>query len=199
MATASDTPKPRPGADEQRKVILNAGVDLFIQRGSQAVSVSQICKHAQVSRDTFYRCFSDKDTLIAQLYQTSVNDHIETITGSLELDYSNPQWLHSAVAQSIDAILEQHKIAQFLFVESADPSSPAYTAVQNAYSKAARRMQSWCKDNSRRVPSKEYLLSLLVATQWLVHNAITQGMSTREINKAKAATEELYTAAFNHF
>lgn len=198
MAATNAKRKPRPGIEEQTKLILNAAVDLFITFGSQAVSVSDICKQAKVSRDTFYRCFDDKGSLISQLYQTSVNAHIETTIGSLELDYSNSEWVHRAFDVTIDAILEQHKIAQFLFVESADPNTPAYKAVQKAYGKAALRMQKWCKESGRRVPSKEFLLSLLVASQWLVHNAIVQGMTTREVNKAKQAAEELFTAAFSN-
>ncbi|MEZ5501200.1 MAG: TetR/AcrR family transcriptional regulator [Halioglobus sp.] len=61
----------RPGLEEQRRLILAAAVDLFSVHGSKSVCVSDICKAAGVSRDTYYRCFTDKDSLIDQLYQTS--------------------------------------------------------------------------------------------------------------------------------
>lgn len=187
----------RPGQEEQRKIILDAAVEEFSTRGGQAPTVSDICKRAGVSRDTYYRCFADKDALIAELYQTAVNDHIETVLGSWELDYSNQVWLHEVFDKTIDAILEQHKVAQFLFVESADPRSHAYRVIHQAYDKAVVRMRSWSRKRYGKAPSREFLVSLLVATQWLVHNAILNGMSKREINKAKAAAEALFFAAFS--
>lgn len=195
--TLTKATKKRPGLEEQRKVILDAAVDLLSTRGGKAVSVSDICKNASVSRDTYYRCFADKDTLISHLYQTSVNDHIEAVLISWDMDYNDQQWLHKVFDKTIDAILRQHKVAQFLFVESADPNSHAYQVIHKAYDKAARRMQRWCRENNETVPSREFLVALLVATQWLVHNAIIAGMRKQDINKAKAAAEQLFYAAFS--
>lgn len=199
-AVAANTPvkgaKKRPGLEEQRKIILDAAVDLLSTRGGKAVSVSDICKNAKVSRDTYYRCFADKEALVSHLYQTSVNDHIETVLASWDMDYNDQQWLHQVCDKTIDAILQQHKVAQFLFVESADPGSDAYQIIHKAYDKAARRMQRWCRDNNETVPSREFLVALLVANQWLVHNAIIAGMRKQDISKAKAAAEQLFFAAF---
>lgn len=189
--------KKRPGPEEQRKIILDAAVEQFSTRGCNSPSVSDICKQAGVSRDTFYRCFSDKDALISELYQTAVNDHIEVVLGSWDLDYSNQQWLHAVCDKTIDAILDQHKVAQFLFVESADPNSHAYRIIHQAYDKAVVRMRSWSRKRYGSAPSREFLVSLLVASQWLVHNAILTGMSKREVDKAKKAAEELFFAAFS--
>lgn len=189
--------KKRPGLEEQRKLIMAAAVDLFSVHGGSAVSVSDICKGAQVSRDTYYRCFADKDTLIDELYQTSVNDHIESVLKAWDLDYNNQEWLHRVFDQTIDAILQQHKVAQLLFIESADPNSHAYHVIHKAFDKAALRMQRWCKDAYGRSPSREFLVALLVAVQWLVQNAIASGMKKRDIDKAKVASEQLFHAAFS--
>lgn len=189
--------KKRPGMEEQRKLIMAAAVDLFSVHGGSAVSVSEICKGAQVSRDTYYRCFTDKDSLIEELYQTSVNDHIESVLTAWDLDYNNQEWLHRVFDQTIDAILQQHKVAQLLFIESADPNSHAYQVIHKAFDKAARRMQRWCKDAYGRSPSREFLVALLVAAQWLVQNAIASGMKKRDIDKAKMASEQLFHAAFS--
>ncbi|MCB1690431.1 MAG: TetR/AcrR family transcriptional regulator [Halioglobus sp.] len=197
-SAAQQSRRKRPGMAEQRKRIRAAAVDLLSVHGSNGVSVSDICKRARVSRDTYYRCFTDKDALIDELYQTSVNDHIETVLNAWDLDYNNQEWLHRVFDQTIDAILEQHKVAQLLFVESADPNSHAYRVIHKAFDKAARRMQRWCKASYGMSPSKEYLVALLVAVQWLVHNAITSGMKKRDIDKAKAASEQLFHAAFSN-
>lgn len=190
--------KRRPGMEEQRKLILAAAVELFSTRGSNSVSVSDICKAANVSRDTYYRCFADKDTLIDELYQTSVNDHIEAVLSASDLDYSDQAWLDRVFDETIDAILLQHKIAQLLFIESADPRSPAHRTIHNAFDRAARRMQRWSRTTYGESPSREFFVALLVAVQWLVHNAIVSGMGKRDIEKAKAASKQLFHAAFSN-
>nr|WP_281388668.1 TetR/AcrR family transcriptional regulator [Litorivivens lipolytica] len=174
---------------------MEAAVELFGERGAKGVSVSQICQRAAVSRDTFYRCFADKDAVIYQLYQSSINDHVESVLKSWELDYSNRAWLEEVCNRTVDGILAQHKIARFLFVESADPESHAAEVINRAYDRAARRLQRWCRQNQQSVPSREYFVALLVATQWLVHNAINKGMAPREVTKAKEATVQLFYAA----
>lgn len=197
MSRAAVAPKTRPGIGQQRDTICAAAVVLFVERGVGAVSVSEICRYAGVSRDTFYRCFTDKDALVEHFYQTSVNEHIRQVVDSWRLDYSNPVWLHEVFDNTIDAILREHTVAQFLFVESADPQSPAYKVIHKAYQHAVRRMQRWCRQNDLEVPSKELLFSLLVAAQWLVHNAIVEGMKPRHVAKAKAASEQLFYAVFS--
>lgn len=189
--------KARPGVTQQRQTICAAAVVLFVERGVSVVSVSEICRQAGVSRDTFYRCFTDKEALISHFYQTSVNEHIERVVDSWRLDYSNPVWLHEVFDQTIDAILHEHTVAQFLFVESADPRSPAYKVIHKAYTHAVKQMQGWCRKNGNEVPSNELLFSLLVAAQWLVHNAIVEGMKPRHIARAKAASEQLFFAVFS--
>ena len=175
-------------------MIAAAAIELFGSRGGRAVSISDICKAAGVSRDTYYRCFADKEALLAYLYQTSVNEHIESVLGAWNLDFSNRQWLQQVTADTVDAILRQHKVARFLFVESADPDSPAYRIIHDAYDKAARKMQRWCRQRGRDVPSREFLVAMMVATQWLVHNAILAGLGKREVDKAKEAAGRLFYA-----
>ncbi|GAB5449812.1 MAG: hypothetical protein Hals2KO_01400 [Halioglobus sp.] len=189
--------KKRPGLEEQRRIILEAAVELFSARGSRTVSISDICVQANVSRHTYYRCFTDKDELIRLLYQTSVNDHMEAISGAADVDYSDPLWLHRAFEYTIDAILEQHKVAQFLFVESSDPNSHAHTVINEALDKVVLRMQRWCMSHYGQQPSKVFLKSLLMASQWLVQNAIESGMDRKVIAESKQAAEQLYYAAFS--
>lgn len=196
-AAAAGRARKRPGVEEQRKVILDAAVALFAARGTSATSVSDICKRAGVSRDTYYRCFSDKAALIRQLYQTSVNEHMEAVIGATDLAYDDPDWLHKVCDQTIDSILEQRRVAQFLFVESADSNSVAYQVIHTAYDRVARRMQRWCKARYGQAPSREYFKALLVAAQWLVHDAIIKGMGERDIANAKRSAELLFHGAFS--
>lgn len=186
----------RPGVDEQRKVITQSAVSLFGDKGSSATSVSDICKAAGVSRDTYYRCFSDKDTLISYLYESSVNEHVLAVLNPELMDYEDKDWVSKVSEQTVDAILEQSTIAQFLYLESADPNSYAHQLINEAYDKSALRMQQWAEQQFGHAPATEYFKSLLFATQWLVHNAILAGMTKPQVAIAKQSVKQLFYGAF---
>lgn len=188
--------KNRPGIEKQRECIVQAAVALFASKGSSAVSVSDICKAAEVSRDTYYRCFSDKDTLISHLYESSVNEHVVAVLNPDLMAYEDEDWVSQVSEQTVDAILERSTVAQFLYLESADPHSTAHRLINEAYDIAASRMQQWAQQQFGHAPAIEYFKSLLFATQWLVHNTITSGMTETQVQIAKQSVKQLFYGAF---
>lgn len=200
MSTSENSKRKRsrPGIEQQRKIILAAAVALFADKGSAAVSVSEICRRADVSRDTYYRCFPDKASLLAALYDESVNQHMAAVMAQPALDYSDHRWLHKVCDDTIDAILEQHDVARFLFVEAADPQSPAASVIQQAYDQVARRMQDWYRTKHAAAPELPYFKAVLVAIQWLLHDAINRGLDKDSIDVAKTSAEQLLFVALNN-
>ena len=196
VSKANGKARNRPGIETQREIIVQAAVTLFANRGSSATSVSDICKAAEVSRDTYYRCFSDKDTLISHLYESSVNEHVLAVLNPDFMDYEDEDWVSQVSEQTVDAILERSTVAQFLYLESADPNSTAHRLVNDAYDKAALRMQQWAGQKFGHAPALEYFKSLLFATQWLVHNAILSGMTEPQVQIAKQSVKQLFYGAF---
>lgn len=197
-AASKDTPtvRNRPGVEAQREVIVQAAVALFANRGSSVTSVSDICKAAGVSRDTYYRCFADKDSLISHLYQTSVNEHVLAVLNPDLMNYGDEDWVSQVSSQTVDAILERSTVAQFLYLESADPNSTAHRIINQAYDIAAERMQHWALEQFGQAPAMEFFKSLLFATQWLVHNAIVSGKTPEQVDIAKQSVKQLLYGAF---
>jgi AcrR family transcriptional regulator len=189
----------RPGVDAQRRAILDAAVGLFRARGAAAVPVAEICQRAGVSRDTFYRSFADKPALLEALYDSAVREHMLAVVQAADVDFADPRWLHAVVGRTIDSILQNADVAQFLYIESADPESIAYALVNEAYDRVAARMRRWCRQRHGEAPPAEYFKALLAGTQWLVHDAIIRGQGPREIARAKQAAEMLYLRAFSGF
>ncbi|MFO0547310.1 MAG: TetR/AcrR family transcriptional regulator [Polyangiaceae bacterium] len=192
--------KKRPGVEEQRRVILDAAVDLFIEHGSRAVSVAQICERADVSRTTFYRCFDDKEQLILRLYQDSVKGPTETwILGNLQRAGGDVDWIRSAIDQLLDAIFENPKIAELIFVESSDPRSPAHEIVRASYEETTKSIERWLGQFTSVLPSRVFIQSILVANQWIAHNAIRQGLTEKSKAEAKDATFRLASSVFQYW
>ena len=188
--------KRRPGPERQREKIVEAAVDLFIERGVEAVSISEICVGADVGRQTFYRCFEDKDSLIAHLYQHTINEHIEAALERMSANPMDDQWASAVIEQVIDAILEQPKLAMLLYVEATKPGSLASEVTDAAMEKAARVIRSWFSQEMGEKPSKSYVKSLLAATTWLVHNAIVAGRSKKAVIEAKRSSALLFEGLF---
>ncbi len=183
--------KKRPGAAAQRSIILDAAVDLFIERGTSGVSISEICARADVGRQTFYRCFEDKPALLDHLYQHAINEHIERALAQLPAR-GHGDWPPDIVDQAIDAILANHRLAQLLYTESANPSSPAFATVDRAMDRAARAIQAWYRERLGASPARVHVKAILAATTWLVHRAILSGRSKAAVADAKRASRALF-------
>ncbi len=188
--------KKRPGLEGQTKTIVAAAVDLFIERGSAAVSISEICAQADIGRQTFYRCFDDKDALIEHLYQETVNEHIERALDQMPSALADGEWAYDLIDQVIDAILRNERIAQLLFVEASNPNSPAFQVVDAAMERAAKGIQKWSMIRVGKRPSRVYVKSLLAATTWLVHNAIRSGRTKASVREAKRASRLLFEGMY---
>lgn len=188
--------KKRPGLNEHRCAIIDAAVELFSQQGSQAVSISQICSLANLSRPTFYRCFKDKEALIHALYQESVNQPVEEIMlrGLAEREVDE-DWIKVALEQLFDAIFDNARLAELVFMESNNPASPAYAIVDNAFEHFADAMETSIAKTSRHKPSRVFLKSLMAACQWIVHDAIRTGLDESTREEAKAAAWQLTQGA----
>ena len=185
--------KRRPGVDEQRGIILDAAVELFAASGTRAVSIARICDHADVSRPTFYRCYADKDALVAAIYEDAVNAPVQTLL--LRARLNEPGELKSGIDQMLEGIFEQAPLARLMFIEANDPTSPAAHIVDRAFEKAADGLARDLKRLGAEVPSRTYLKSVMAAIQWIAFDAIRKGLSRRDIAGAKQAAYDLIVRA----
>src|SRR5437879_5990946 len=60
-------PQRQMQADETRKKVFRAAVDLFAQRGYAGTTVAEICKRAGVAKGTFFVHFATKDAVVSAL------------------------------------------------------------------------------------------------------------------------------------
>lgn len=182
----------RPGTEEQRKKICEVGLDLLHQHGSRAVTISQICTEAGISRPTFYRCFSDIGALISELYRSSVNSHTESlILGRIVRDGWHTPDMGAAIELLADSIFEQSAVADLVFREANDPNSPACAIVNEAFDQILDVLESQLSNDPDQRPSRRYLKSILAASQWIVHDAIREGLTPMVKADAKRALWQL--------
>ncbi|MFI9846162.1 TetR/AcrR family transcriptional regulator [Nonomuraea sp. NPDC051941] len=66
----------RPRDPETDTAILNAALELFVERGVEGTSIEQIAKRAGVGKLTVYRRWSTKEDLLAQAIERWVSDEV---------------------------------------------------------------------------------------------------------------------------
>ena len=187
--------KKRPGIEEQTEIIMEAAIQLFIEQGANNTSIAQICARADVSKPTFYRCFTDKDALISQLYQKAIDRHVlsllkltlpESKDGQIQLD--------SALDALFDALFKESALVQLLIREYNDPSSPASQIIDNTFERIAKDMLKSIRKHTDNPPSKTFLKAMMAAFQWLAYDAIKAGLAPNQVKRAKQAAHELAAA-----
>ena len=186
--------KSRPGVDVQRAAVRDAAVRLFLEHGTGAVTVSGICEQAGVSRPTFYRCYPDKQALLAHVYDLAVSDHTQMNLAEV-FDHGGGD-VRAALERMVDRILMRPAMAAFIFVESANESSPAHAIVQAKLDEACARIAAWHERHNIRCAPALTIKATMVACQWLVHEAIRRGCAEEQVREAKDAMWALVRSVF---
>ncbi|KAA0118363.1 TetR/AcrR family transcriptional regulator [Mycolicibacterium sp. P9-22] len=89
----------RPRAEATDRAILQAALELFIERGVEGASMEQIAKRAGVGKPTVYRRWHNKEDLIAAAIETLVADEV----GWAPADVIETQSPYAVVEAAIDA------------------------------------------------------------------------------------------------
>jgi len=180
--------KKRPGPQHQRVVIVEAAVPLFSIHGSARVSIAQICRRADIGRQTFYRCFDDKDALIRHIYQFAVNQQIEDGLRLLQNQHPGVNFLPDLVDQIINRILDYYPYAQFLYSDAVDRQSVAYQVIDESLERTAAIIQQWFAANGLGMPPSLYLKGVMSGITWMVQYAIAAGAAAELIGEVKRSS-----------
>lgn len=189
--------KRRPGVEEQKSIITDAAIGLFIECGTRSTSIAQICARADVSKPTFYRCFKDKDALVSHLYQHSINTHVEQLLGftmstsDVGKSVISREHVNGALDDLFDRIFEHAALAQLLMREYSDPQSPASQIIDSTFEHIAKTIEKNLHSRREQRPSRTFLKAMMAAFQWIAYDAIKEGLTAKKKREAKLAAREL--------
>ena len=117
-AILNESPKQRPGLEVQSQKIVQAAKELYAHKGIEGVPVEEILKAAGVSRDTFYRCFKDKEALLTAIHSEAVTVYIEN-ANKLSIDESGTiDALKAYVDRGFDLVVDMGDLALTLLHDS---------------------------------------------------------------------------------
>lgn len=103
---------------DQRERLLAAVPGVVAERGYEAMSVADIVKAAAVSRNAFYKNFSDKQDCVATAHEEGQRRLFEILTGLCEAGETIGERVELSLAAGLDALASEPDVATLLFVEA---------------------------------------------------------------------------------
>jgi AcrR family transcriptional regulator len=103
---------------DQRERLLAAVPRVVAERGYEATSVADIVKAAAVSRNAFYKSFSDKQDCFAVAHEVGHERLFEILTLPCEESATLEERVRRSLAAALDALASEPDLARLLFVEA---------------------------------------------------------------------------------
>jgi AcrR family transcriptional regulator len=126
--TKSDAPRrlprgrhalaPEEVVRDQRQRLLDAVPRVAAERGYEATSVADIVKAAAVSRNAFYKSFSDKQDCFAIAHEAGHERLFEVLTAPCDADATIEERVKRSLVASLDTLASEPDMARLLFVEA---------------------------------------------------------------------------------
>lgn len=103
---------------DQRERLLAAVPAVAAKRGYEAMSVADIVKAAAVSRNAFYKNFSDKQDCVATAHQLGHERLFEVLSTSCCDGATTEERVRGSLEAGLDVLAGDPPLARFLFVEA---------------------------------------------------------------------------------
>ena len=94
-----------------KKVITETFLDLLEKKDISSITVTEICKGADINRGTFYRYYQDQYDLLRDIE----NNFIETVKNTYKVDNLPKDTVPSFSKSMLELILSNKKLIQILF------------------------------------------------------------------------------------
>ncbi|HUW77340.1 MAG TPA: TetR/AcrR family transcriptional regulator [Candidatus Nanopelagicaceae bacterium] len=114
---AGQGPARRPLARRKatRDSVVDAALRLFAKQGYLAVRVQDIAREAGISRATFYKYFSEREEILAGLFERLLGAESEPDSEALGITGSTEVRITALLVSAATKMLEQEQLARFVY------------------------------------------------------------------------------------
>ncbi len=170
MSPVVRQPRTTPKAEDTRRRILQAALELFQERGFAETTMRDIAKRASVAVGAAYYYFESKEKLVLDFYAQVQTDMQEASRESLSGLPGLRERLKAAIELKFDRLRPYRKVLGALFRNAADPASPISPFGEETRKIREESIQIFreaLEGSDVRLPAdlREHLPSLL----WLYH------------------------------
>ena len=108
---ATGTSTGRARRDERREAIVEGALRLFAERGALPVRVEDIAAEVGISRATFYKYFSERDEILAELFRRL----LATAPSEVDGEGSAAERVTALLVETAQRMAEQEQLARFVY------------------------------------------------------------------------------------
>jgi AcrR family transcriptional regulator len=108
---------------QRRKLLLDAALELFGDRGYARTSIELLCQTAGIGTNSFYDLFPNKEAVLVDLYDGLVADLRNGVAEAYMAHHDDPQLIRAMVAGFVHGTLDDPRVARVAFIESAGVSA----------------------------------------------------------------------------
>jgi len=181
MSSPHKIPKERPGPvggkrDQNRRErtagLVSAGLQQFLERGIETVTIDEITREAGVAKGSFYRYFDDKKQLFLEVSRRHLAAGYERILEGLTPERFVGKARHATISTAIDVLcahVAQYPAMERVFVEMS-LRDPEVARLRRAFDDAGRTRLAaliTAVTPRSRVPDPE-------ATAWVLYTAAVE-------------------------
>lgn len=109
------------GTENRKKEIVKAALSCFIQTGTAAASIQDICKKAKASTGSIYHHFGSKEQLAAAVYLEGIADYQAGFISSLETSEDAESGIYGVIAYHLAWVEGNPDWARFIVRERHSP------------------------------------------------------------------------------
>jgi AcrR family transcriptional regulator len=97
------------------QTLVDAGRKLFWKHGFRRVTIDEICREADVSKMTFYRCFENKTELAKTIFDKEVKKGMSSFNEIIKSDIPATEKLHKIISMKMEGTndISQEFLADF--------------------------------------------------------------------------------------
>ncbi|TCS93218.1 TetR/AcrR family transcriptional regulator [Hazenella coriacea] len=129
-----------------KEKIYLAALELFIQQGYHATSISEVSKQANISKGLIYHYFKGKEDLLATIIETRIREITDVMEQALAKETPTEQ-IRSIVEGAMDHVWKKPEAHQFFLHMQTQPKSDQVLTKysQMLIEEAARQFELQCK------------------------------------------------------
>lgn len=137
--------KPRPGLAVQRQRVLEAATRVFAQKSVSSATVADVLREADISRQTFYRCFSSMEDLADRLFDHAMLQIVGTVRRLVETQPVSPVWIREAIAEIFSLATHMGPLLSLVLEQSRRPGSVWESARLAAFNEIVDWIAQWAE------------------------------------------------------
>ncbi len=116
---------------DKEQLILQAAMDVFIEKGRHGAKMQEIADHAGINKALLHYYYRSKEKLYSKIFEFLIWHNMSDLLSLLDSDLSFPEYLRTFIWNYTDLLKENPKIPLFILKELSEGGDTVQTVLKN--------------------------------------------------------------------